>query len=237
MKKLLVAVLSLIVVSAQAQTADEVIQKYSAAMGGLDAFNNIKTAKLTGTASMQGMDLPLTTQIVNGKALRTDVEVMGQSVTNCYNNGTGWKINPFQGATTATAVSGTELNDLKTQSSMANPLMDYKAKGHTVEMLGAETVDGVKVNKIKLTNKDDGKVTTYYISVADNTLVKSVTTRDMQGQQVEVSTVNSDLKEFGGIKFFMTRSLIMNGEEFQVVRFDKLELNVPVDAKIFEMPK
>ena len=55
MKRLLVAVLSLVFLSAQAQTADEVISKYSAAMGGLDAFNNVKSAKMTGIATLQGM--------------------------------------------------------------------------------------------------------------------------------------------------------------------------------------
>ena len=46
-------------------------------MGGLEAFNAVKTAKMTGTVSVQGMDLPLTIQIINGKAIRNDVDVMG----------------------------------------------------------------------------------------------------------------------------------------------------------------
>src|SRR5690349_24795995 len=102
MKKLLFAVVSFAAVSAQAQSADEVIQKFSANMGGLEAFNKISSAKMTGTYSTQGNDLPLTVQIINGKAMRTDVEVMGQAVTNVYYNGKGWKINPFAGASTAT---------------------------------------------------------------------------------------------------------------------------------------
>lgn len=237
MKKILVALFSLAFASAQAQTADDVIQKYTANMGGLEAINKISSAKMTGTVSTQGMDLPITIQVVNGKSVRSDVEVMGQTVTNTYNNGTGWKINPMQGATTATQVSGSELNDLKTQAMLASQLMDYKVRGHAVELAGDETVDGVKASKIKLTNKDDGKVTTYYISSKDNTLIKSVSTRDVRGQQTEITTVYSDLKEFAGVKFFMTRSLQMNGEEFQAVILNKIELNVPVDQKIFDMPK
>jgi hypothetical protein len=183
------------------------------------------------------MDLPITIQIVNGKSVRSDVEVMGQTITNSYSNGTGWKINPMQGATTATQVSGSELTDLKTQATLASQLLDYKARGHAVELAGDEMVDGVKASKIKLTNKDDGKVTTYYISSKDNTLIKSVTTKDVRGQQTEITSVYSDPKEFGGVKFFMTRSMQMNGEEFQAIIINKIELNVPVDEKIFEMPK
>jgi hypothetical protein len=237
MKKLLFAVLSFAVVSARAQTADDVIQKYSANMGGLEAFSKISSAKITGTYSSQGNDLSLTLQIINGKAMRTDVEVMGQSVTNVYNNGKGWKINPFAGITTATEVTGSELSDFKTQASLATQLMDYKARGHQVEMQGEETVDGIKTFKIKLTNKDDGKLTTYYISIADYTIIKSVTSRDIQGKSMDVESYYSDLKEFGGIKFFMTRDSKIDGETFQTVKFEKIELNVPVDEKIFDMPK
>jgi hypothetical protein len=237
MKKLLFAVLSFVVVSARAQTADDVIQKYSANMGGLEAFNKITSAKMTGSVAAQGGEFPLTTQIINGKGMRTDVDVMGSSVTNCYYNGKGWKINPYAGAPTATEVTGTELSDFKAQSYLTNQLMDYKARGHQVEMQGEETVEGIKAFKIKLTNKDDGKVTTYFLAIADYTLIKSVATREMQGQDVEVETNYSDIKEFGGVKFFMSRSQKIEGQEFQNIKFDKIELNVTIDEKIFEMPK
>ena len=237
MKKLLFAVLSMAVVSANAQSADEVIQKYAANMGGLEAFNKFTSVKMTGTVTTQGNDLPLTTQIINGKAMRSDVEAMGQSIVSCYNNGKGWKLNPFQGAPDPTEVTGTELNDFKILSSMASPLMDYKARGHQVELLGQENVEGIKAYKIKLTSKDDGRVTTYFISSADYTLIKSAANRTIQGKEMEVESWYSDLKETGGVKFFMARSSRIDGQEFQAIKYDKIELNVPVDEKIFDMPK
>ena len=237
MKKLLFAVLGFAMLSANAQTADDVILKYSANMGGLDAFNKITSAKMTGTYSTQGNDLSLTLQIINGKAMRTDVEVMGQAVINVYNNGKGWKINPFAGATTPTEVTGSELSDFKAQASLTTQLMDYKARGHQVEMQGEETVEGIKTFKLKLTNKDDGKLTTYFISVADYTLIKSATNRPIRGQDMEVESYYSDLKEIGGVKFFMTRDSKIEGQTFQTIKYEKIELNVTIDEKIFEMPK
>ncbi len=96
MKKLFAGILCLVIVTANAQTVDEVILKYTNTMGGLEAFNKITTAKITGTLSTQGRDLPITTQIVNGKSMRADVMVGEQSVNNVYDNGRGWKINPFR---------------------------------------------------------------------------------------------------------------------------------------------
>ena len=234
MKKIFLSVLGFIFLSAQAQTVDEVIQKYTATMGGLDAFNAIKTLKITGNVTVQGMDLPLTIEVINGKAMRNDVSVMGQSITNSYKDGKGWKINPLAGVATATDVTGSELNDFKAQSMMASPLMDYKARGHQVELQGQEDVEGIKCYKIKLTSKDDGKVTTFYISVADNLPIKSVSSREMQGQEVDVETYYSDAKDFNGLKFFMTKTQKIEGQTFQEIKYTTIELNVPVDEKYFD---
>lgn len=241
MKKLLFAIATLSFFTAGAQTnalpvktAEEIIKDYSQAIGGLDAFNKIKTAKMTGTVTVQGMDLPITTQIVNGRAFRVDVEVMGQSVINVYKDGKGWKINPFGGAETATDVEGAELAEYKAQASLTNSLMDYQARGHKVELLGDEVVEGVKTHKIKLTSKEDGKVTTFFISSTDNLLIKSVSNREMQGQAVDVETFYNDMKEYGGLKFAMTRTQKINGQDFQSIALNNVELDVAVDEKIFD---
>ena len=233
MKKILCAILSFAFVSANAQTADDIIQKYSKAMGGLPAFKAIKTMKTTGTITTQGVDLALTSQIINGKAVRTDVQAMGQSVINAYKDGKGWKINPFAGVTTVTDMTLEELIDFKSQSMIASQLMDYKARGHKVELQGQEDVEAIKTYKIKLTNKDDNKVTTYFISVADNTIIKSVSTRQIQGQEIEIETFYSDIKDFNGLKFPMLRTQKMQGQVFQEIKIANIEFNVTVDEKIF----
>ncbi len=217
-----------------AQTADEVVQKYAKAMGGLSAFNAIKTLRMIGTVKLQGMELPITVQIINGKAVRTDVDAMGQSVIKAYKDGKGWKLDPFSGDTAAIAMTNDELIDSKGQSMIANQLMDYKARGHKAELQAQEDVEGIKCYKIKLTNKDDGKVTTYFISVADNTLIKSVNTRNVQGQEIEVENYASDIKQFGDIKFPMTRTQKIQGQVFQEIKMTLVELNVAIDEKAFD---
>lgn len=236
MKKILTALFSIAVLFAAGQTADEVIQKYSANMGGLEAFNKITSAKMTGNLVYQGnMNFPMVTQIVNNKAARTEVDVMGQQVIQVYNNGTGWKVNPFDGVTEPTEITGTELNDYKSQASLANNLMDYKARGNKVEFKGEEAVEGVKCFVIELTPAGDNAVTRYFISTADYTLIKSVRKRVMQEQEVEVETFYSDFKEINGVKFAMMSDQKINGQPFQSVKFDKIELNVPIDEAIFKM--
>jgi hypothetical protein len=234
MKKILIALFSLAMVSAQAQTADELIQKNAAALGGLENYNKIQTAKMTGNVSAQGNDIAITIQIVNGKAMRSDLEVAGQSLTNAYSNGKGWKINPFTGATSATEVTGAELTEFKNQSFLANQLIDYKSRGYTAEYAGQEDVNGVKANKIKLTT-ENGKLTTYFLDPTTNLVIKSVSSRNIQGQDTDIETYFTDYKEFNGVKFSMSRTQKIQGEVFQEIHFDSITLNVPVDEKIFVM--
>ena len=76
MKKLFVLLFAFASIKVHSQTVDEIVQKYANAAGGLENFKKIKTAKFSGTASAQGNQFPLTVQIINGRAMRTDVDVM-----------------------------------------------------------------------------------------------------------------------------------------------------------------
>jgi len=53
------------------------------------------------------------------------------------------------------------------------------------------------------------------------------------GQEVEEQTVFSNYKEYGGIKFATSVIISYNGNPFQELSISNIELNVPVDEKIF----
>jgi len=233
MKRIFVLFFAFAFITAHAQTADEIVQKYANAVGGLDNFKKIKTAKFSGTASAQGNEFPITVQIINGRAMRTDVEVMGQTITNAYKDGKGWKINPYAGAPTATDATADELYEFKIQGSLTSQLMDYKDRGYKAELLGQEDVQGAKTYKIKLTT-DDNKTTTYFVDANTYALVKTIGMRSLMGQEMELETYYSEVKDIGNVKFSMMRSVQSGGQTIQEVHFDKIELDIPIDEKIFD---
>ena len=77
-------------------------------------------------------------------------------------------------------------------------------------------------------------MTTFFINTADNTVIKSVSKRNMQGQEAEVETLFSNSKDFNGLKFALTRSQKLNGQVFQEINIKTVELNVPIDEKVFD---
>jgi hypothetical protein len=218
--------------STNSLSAEQIVDNYTKAMGGLEAFKAIKTAKMTGVLTVQGMDLPLSMVVINGKAVRTDVDAMGQSITSAYLDGKGWKLNPLQGINVPTDVEGAELAELKLQSSLASGLMDHENLGNTLTFLGDETIEGIKTYKIQMTTPDQRK-STYFISTSDFMLIKSLASREVMGQTVEVETIFSDVKQFGDTKFVMTRTQSVEGNVFQVIKFTNVELNAPVEEQVF----
>ena len=60
------------------------------------------------------------------------------------------------------ALPQTRCKDMEEQADMDGPLVDYKAKGHTVELLGKEKVEGSDAYKLKVTLKN-GDVRTIYL--------------------------------------------------------------------------
>jgi len=236
-KYLFFVLLALSVNISNAQSVDEVIDKYTLAMGGLESINKIKTARITGNLVSQGSSYLITIHILNGKSMLTEVTVNGQTVINAYDKGKGWKKNPFENIHTPTEVkTADDLALLKLQTNLANNLMDYKKRGHQVVLAGQEDIDSIKTYKIILTSKDDGKKNIYYIGTTDYMLVRSDSKQKIQGKEYDAQTYYSDTKDINGLKFSAHFVRKIDGIVFQEVTYDKIELDIPLDEKLFSIP-
>ncbi|RYY62682.1 MAG: hypothetical protein EOO05_01930 [Chitinophagaceae bacterium] len=233
-KSLLVLSACLLGFSAFSQTIDEVYTKYITTAGGAANGDKIKTMKITGTLTVQGMDLPLIQHIISGRGVKTDVEVMGSSVQFSYLDGAGWKINPYGGAPEATAMDESELADFRDQTAPVSPLFDSKKNGDKLELAGEETLPDGKAWKIKATSKD-GRVTEYFVNSTSFDLVKSVSKRTVNGAEMNVEAGYGDYKLVEGVRLPFSLST-SGGPVNQAITIEKYEINVPVDEKIFAKP-
>src|SRR5215472_1556238 len=84
--------------AAPAPTADEVIQKYLAAVGGKDAISQVKSISTESSVQVMGNEAPSTTVIVDGVGYKSETEFNGMKIVTCYNDKGGWSVNPMAGA-------------------------------------------------------------------------------------------------------------------------------------------
>ena len=79
--------------------------------------------------------------------------VQGSSVIQAYDGTTGWTVNPFAGAPEPKQLTGDELDAIKANADLDGSLVDYKAKGYTVELVGKEDFKGTQAYKLKITKR------------------------------------------------------------------------------------
>lgn len=224
---------------ASAQTADEIIKKNIDAKGGLGKFKSIKTIRLTGLFSMPSMgieDAPMTVVAKRPNLIRMDIEVMGMVVVRAFDGETAWETMPTQMGTLETGeMSESDAEEMKRESDFDGHLIDYKMKGHKVELIGKEDVEGTEVYNLKVTLKD-GYVVNYYFDTKSFLELRSKAKTSFQGQDMEGETFYSDYKEVAGILFAHSVEMKLDGQTSQQVIFEGIELNVDVEDDFFKMP-
>ena len=229
------ALAALLAVQGSAQTVDEVIKKNIDAHGGVQKLKAVKSVKATGKITPQGLEIPITLQQKRPGMVRMDAVFQGKAFVQAYDGETGWKIDPFQGSPEPEKVAGDDLKDLQEQSDLDGPLVDYKEKGHSVELIGKEDMEGTPVYKLKLTLKN-GDVRYYYLDAENYLELKVTSKRKTPGGEVDVDQYLGNYKPVNGIMFPFSIESKVKGQSQNQITIEKMELDVPVEDSLFKMP-
>lgn len=222
----------------QAQTADEVINKYIETIGGKEKLDAIKSIKMEMVANYQGTEIPIeVSNEKNGKML-VKINLMGKEMTQmAFDGANGWTTNMM--TMKPEKMSSEDIENIKNTAGkdFPDPFLNYKEKGYKIEYLGKETKEGTECYKIKLTKLpqlvngeklDD--VTFYYFDATDNVIVSSETEikeGPMKGQMA--TSKMSNYQEVNGIYFPFTMNQF--GQEMTV---KNITLNQSIDPKALE---
>jgi outer membrane lipoprotein-sorting protein len=221
--------------SAPAPTADEIVQKHLAAIGGKDAISQVKSLSMQASVQVMGNEAPSTTVIVDGVGYKTETEFNGMKIVSCFNDKGGWSVNPMMGASDPTPMPDDQYNSGKDNIYMGGALYDYAAKGSKVELLSTDAAGNTY--KIKLTTKEN--IESVYVIDAKTYLIKSMTTKGkFQDQNVDMTSTFSDYRKLDtGYLMPYTIDLDFGGQFSLSIAVKKVELNPTIDPTIFAMPK
>jgi hypothetical protein len=142
---------------------------------------------------------------------------------------------PFGGSSDPEKMTGEDLEGMSEQADFDGPLIDYKEKGHTVELLGTEEVDGTDAYKLKLTLAN-GSENTLYLDTEYCLEMKTVSKREVQGMSIEIEQILSDYKEVAGTMMAHSMSQTMQGQPGPSLTFETVTANVEIDSGRFAMP-
>ena len=224
------------VTALEAQTADDIIAKHIEAVGGREKLSGISSVQYENTLQIMGNDASSKIVILNGKGYRTESDFNGQKMVQVYTDKGGWAVNPMAGATEPQAMPE-EQYKAGAEQIYAVPFLDYAARGGKAELLGQEKVGDVNAYKIKLSLKDNG-ATTYFIDPATYYIIKTIRSAEMMGQPVDVTVNYSNFKktDYGWV-VPQDLQIDMGGQFSLTAKVNKVEVNKPVDASVFAMPR
>jgi len=226
---------------ATAQTVEEVVASNLEAKGGEEAWMALETGRMTGNMRMGGgaagaLEMPFSVEFKKPHKIRLEFTMQGMTAIQAFDGEIGWAILPFLGKTEPEEMAEDQVKQLKNQADFEGVLVNYEEKGHTVELVGQEEVDGTPAYKLKVT-RADGDVDYLYLDEEYFVEFKMEAQREVQGNETTIATVLGDYKEVDGLLFAHSMETSFGGGDAQqVITIEKIELGVDLPDERFAMP-
>lgn len=226
-----------------AQTADEIIEKSLAALGGRAALAKIKSRSMSGTITLStpAGDIPGTIEITNAlpnKArtlIKADLSAFGAGpleLDQRFDGQSGYVLDTLQGNR---EISGNQLDNMR-NTGFPHPFMTYKESGIAARLAGKEKV-GDRDAHVVLFEPTTGSTIRQHIDAETFLPIRfSLKVNVPQlGADVEQTTDLLDYREVDGVKvpFKLTSSSSVQSYRVELA---KVEHNGPVDEKLFAKP-
>jgi hypothetical protein len=232
--------LALLLLSAAAPppAVDEIVARHVAARGGKEALAAVRTVRMTGRAiAGPGREAIVRREIARPGRIRTEFVFQGTTGVYVWDGNAGWRVSPLDGVFEPQPLPEDVAALSAEQADIDGPLVDWKAKGHKVELVGRAELPGGPADELRVTLKS-GVVRHVWVDAKTGFIVKTSSTRKVRGHEHELETVYGDYRETGGVRF--ARSIEIGAKDRpQRLRIlvEAVELNPPLDDSRFALPR
>lgn len=218
------------------QSLESILEKNYEAHGGLKNLKAIQTTMVHAKMITQGMELPLTIYQKRPNLIRSEILVQGMKIISVYDGTQGWMINPMMGSMDPIDMPAEELKSVKEQADVDGYLIDWKEKGHKVELIGKEEIEGADAYHIKVTTKDS-TIRHIYIDADSYLEIQRKGKYPAQGKEIEISNSLGSYKKVGPYMFPFSSEGKADGKSYQQVLLDTIMVNVSIPDSLFARPK
>lgn len=216
----------------QDEKALEIMDAYVEKIGGKELISSIDSTKVSGTISVPMAGLSGSMDMQNKQPgmmlMVVDIAGFGKQETG-FDGEVGWSSDPMSGPRLMTEE---EISGLNEQADPAAALK-FREQYPTIEYGGETNFEGAKAHKIKLVD-ENGDETYQYYNVSSGMMVGQESTQASPMGELNVMTLMSEYKEFGGMKM-PTKIVQKMGPQQVIIEIKTVEMN-NVDESVFELP-
>ena len=225
--------------TAQAQTADELVAKNVAARGGIERLRAIRTMTVTAKlVTPDGHGGPMTIQLMRPDLIREEMNFGPAKSVRAFDGKAGWETHADSGTVEVRPVTGGDLDSLRDEGAngIDGSLADYKEKGNKVTFEGAAVVEGRPCYKLKVVLRS-GHVQYLFLDAQSFLEVHEEIVRSFNGNESIIEETIADYREEGGVLFAHRYVSGMAGRTNKsTLTFEKIEINPPLDRSLFAQP-
>ena len=237
---LLVSLALVLAAPAPAMDTDQLIAKHIEARGGAESLRALRSIRRQGHLIIPGAnyDISASALVVRSGGVRNELSLQGLTAINAYDGKEAWKVDPFEGRKDPERMSADESKPLLLQSDLDSPLVDYKSKGHSVEYLGLDDIDGTPAHKLRVHLKSGDEVV-YYIDPDTYMIIRDVQKQLIRGAEQETETDYGEYEKADGVYVPMTEDSGPKNSDSshkQQLVFDSAVANGAADLAQFAFP-
>jgi hypothetical protein len=221
-------------------TAAQIAERNVQARGGLKAWRAVQSIQVSGLLDAGGSNnarLPYTLQMKRPHYQRVAIEFQGQTALQVYDGQNGWKLRPFLNRNDVEPFSDEENQRVVHQDDLDGPLIDYAAKGSTLQLEGTEMVEGKPNYRLNLTTKD-GFVRRIWVDGV--TFLESKiegNPRRLDGRMRRVENYLRDYRKVDDVLIpFVSESKVETAPQTRKMTIDKVVLNPQLEDRLFGKP-
>jgi len=123
------------------------------------------------------------------------------------------------------------------QADFEGPLVDWKAKGHSVELVGRAALPGGAADELKVTLKS-GVVRHVWVDAKTSLVVKTASTRKVKGHEMTFEVTYGDYQVTSGVRFARSIEIQTRGRPDTLrIAVESVEVNPALDVTRFEAPR
>jgi hypothetical protein len=223
----------------RALTVDDVIDRNTKAMGGRAAIEAIHSIEVNLHITDPGYEVDGIYYAARPGRMRIDISSADKHVfTEAFDGQRGWDWNGKESTTASPKATAALEHGVELPGKLFG-LHELKQRGHQVELVGGEKIEGINYYALGVTLKD-GYRTTLYVDPTSWLITRR---RDIRPLHVDIDPTpttieqrSTDFRTISGVQFPFanTETDLKTGKVLETSQIKSIEINPPIDPSFFE---